>query len=183
MRSKILTSCLVIGVLFVTGSTLRAQGTNAPALTSPKPGTSSPAPTAIQPRMRAMPPGGGGPLSAFTEQQRASFEHNMNEQREALMKLNSKLQAARQEIGDAMFSTKVDEKLIRQKVMDAAKIEADMAVVRAQAFADIQPPITPDELEKFKHFQSSPMVRPMPPRPTPTPGSTNHAANILPPKQ
>lgn len=189
MRSRILTCCLTTGLLLAARPALHAADTNAPA--PPPPGAGAPPqigpppnganmPPRVRPNPGVMP---GSPLSVLSQEQRDSFEKNLNDARGEIMGLNSKLQAARQEITDAMFALKVDENQIRQKVMAEAEVEADIAVIRAKAFSGIQPPLTADELDKFKHFQAAPMrmgPRPMPPQ---SPPGTNHAGNGLPPKQ
>lgn len=124
-------------------------------------------------------------MGVLSEEQRASYQKNVTDKRSEMMELNSKLQASRQELNDLMFPLKVDEAQIRQKMMDEAKIEADIMILRAQAFADIQPPLTPEQLEKFKQAATPrPMIRPTQPPPTaPSTTATNPAAGAAQGKQ
>jgi len=185
MQSKTIASCLIIGLSFASSLASRADDTNTP--TPPKPVFSAPVgpgtnmPMRVQPMPPRVPP--NSPMSALSEEQRASFQKNLADARPKLMELNSKLTDARQEINDAMFSLKADENLIHQKVMAEAEIEAQMALVRAKAFSGIEPPLTTDEVDKFKHLAAGPPVRPTP-RPMPQlPGGTNAAGPGLAPKQ
>jgi Spy/CpxP family protein refolding chaperone len=129
----------------------------------------------------------GGPTAVLTAEQQASYQKNMADKRAEMMELSSKRQAARMEINQIVLSPKFDENLIRQKIMDEAKIEADLAILQARAFADIQPPLTDEQMEKLKQSQAPRqpmMMRPTQTPPTaPTPPGTNHDASGLPPKQ
>src|SRR5262249_54867961 len=108
----------------------------------------------------------------LSEEQRASFQKNIADKRAEMLEINSKLQASRQELNELMFSLKMDENLIRQKMMNEAKLEADMMILRTKAFADIQPPLTEEEFKKFKQAQQPrPMMRP--PQPQLSPVVTN----------
>ncbi len=164
------------GVLIAGSLALRADDTNAPAATAPGANGAPPQQGAngTAPRMRPLPgPNAGGPMAVLSEEQRASYQKNLTDKRAEMMELTSKLQPLRQELNESMFSLKVDESGIRQKVMDEAKIEADIMILRAKAFADIQPPLTEEQMEKFKQAQTPrPMMRPTPPT-APAPGATS----------
>ena len=98
------------------------------------------------------------------------------------MELQSKYQAAQKEVFEAGLSTNFDEKLIRQKAEVAAQIWADMLVSRAKAPSEIQPPLSPDQIEKIKSMES-PAANPRVLRAPPQPGATtNHEPNGLPAK-
>lgn len=173
MQSKILTSCLMAGVLITGGLASRAADTNAPAATPPA--ANSAPQQGAPPRVRPLPGRSmSGPESVLTEEQRTSYQKNMMDKRAEIGELTAKLQPLQQELRELMFSQKVDENQIREKVMEEAKIEADLTVLRAKAFAEIQPPMTSEQFEKFKEAMSPrPMMRPMPPT-APSSSSTNH---------
>src|SRR6185437_7365973 len=102
-------------------------------------------------------------------------QKNLADKRSEMMELSAKLQPLRQEINAMVFSMKVDDNQIRQKVIEEANVEADIMILRAKAFANIQPPLTEEEFEKFKQAEAPrPMMRPMPAMP-PTPAATNNA--------
>jgi len=131
----------------------------------------------------------GGPSGTLNDQQRASYVAAMNRQRGLVMELQAQLRAARQEFNDASLGQKFDENVIRQKAMAAYRCEAEMAVLRARALSEVQPPLTPEQIEKIKNGQPGP-VRPLRPRqqlenPAPrNPGvNTNKDINGLPPKR
>lgn len=175
--------------LLMTGSLAsRADETNAPAPTPPG-ANAAPNPqgnTTLQPRMRPLPPpGGGGPMGVLSEEQRASYQKNMADTRAEQMEINAKLQATQREITEMMYSLKVDENQIRQKMMEEANIQADIVILRAKAFANIQPPLTEEEFAKFKEAMTAPrpMMRPMPPQTPPPPAATNHTDMGVQPKQ
>lgn len=52
---------------------------------------------------------------------------------------------AREALGKVMFAEKLDEQVIREKFLALAKIEADLAVVRARAFAKLKDSGMPEE--------------------------------------
>lgn len=175
MQSKILTSCLMAGVLITGGLASRAANTNAPA--TPPPGATG-APlqgtNGAPPRVRPLPGTVAGPMAILTEEQRASYQKNMADARTASMELSSKLQASQREITELMYSLKVDENQIRQKMMEEAKIQADIVILRAKAFANIEPPLTEEQFAKFKEATAPrSMMRPTPPAASPT--TTNHS--------
>lgn len=177
---KICNCSLIAAAVLATASLAQAQNTNTPQVLPPSPTNATP------PHARALPAPGAasGQLGMLTEEQRASFQSIMSTNRAKFMELYSKYQAARGEISETIISEKLDENLIREKVMNAAKIEADMAVLRAKAYSDIQPPLTSEQVEKLKSEQRPPMRSPLQPpmRPQPPAGS-NPGANGLPPKQ
>ena len=186
MQSKVLTSLLAAGVLFAGSVVLHADQTNTPAATAPG-ANSAPPQQGARPRMRPLPGApGGGPQSVLTEDQLASYQKNITDKRADMMELNAKRQTARQEISQLIFSPKVEESQLRQKIMDEAKIEADIAVIQAKAFAEIQPPVTDEEIEKLKEsmMPRQPMIRPpQPPPAAPSTTATNHEPSGAPGKQ
>lgn len=111
----------------------------------------------------------------------------MADARAEMMELSGKLRPIQQELNELMYSLKVDESQIRAKVTEEAQIQADIIVLRAKAFAEIQPPITGEEFEKFKAAETAPrpMMRPTPPPPSATPPVTvtNQSGMGVQPKQ
>jgi len=103
-------------------------------------------------------PGAMGPLAAgferifniLTEEQRASLREAMQSQRDKMREEEEKLRDARREIFEAALVEKFDEQTVRQKATAAAKLEADMMVLRAKAFSKMHPPLSAEQLEKLK---------------------------------
>jgi Spy/CpxP family protein refolding chaperone len=134
----------------------------------------------------------GGPVGVLTDQQRTSYEAALGRQREVMIKLQAQLRAAREDFTAASVDQKFDENVMRQKALAAARIEAEMAVIRAHAMSEVQPPLTAEQIQKVKAGQPGPMrpyqVQPQQQRrleqgaPHAT-GSTNQDANGLPPKK
>ena len=176
MRMKIVVSGLVAGCLLATSSQLWAQDTNTTSTNMP-------------PRLRA--PGGpggagarpGGLMGILSEEQMASLQKARAAQTEKLRELQPKMQAAQKEVFEASLSPKFDEVLVHQKAEAAAQIYADILVAQAKAFSEIQPPLSPEQIEQLKNMQS-PAANPRVLRPQPRPGgATNSDQNGLPPKQ
>jgi Spy/CpxP family protein refolding chaperone len=180
MRATLFTSCFAACILFSTSTTLRADPTNAP-VQNPRPGFRPLAPTGLNAGQNPGIAGFalGGPVGALTDQQRASYQVTMKELRPKFAELDAKLRAARQDLLDTSVTGKFDENVIRQKALAAAKIEAEMTVLRVKAFSQVQPPLTPEQIEKIKSGQPGPM-RTLHRESTTT---TNRDDNGLPPKK
>jgi Spy/CpxP family protein refolding chaperone len=150
---------------------------------------------------RQRPPGGsqnpnisgiaiGGPVGVLTDQQRASYEAALGRQRELMMRLQAQLRAAREDFTAASVDQKFDENVMRQKALAASRLEAEMAVIRARAMSEVQPPLTPEQIQKIKSNQPGPMRpyqvqqrRQLEQSAPHASGSTNQDANGLPPKK
>jgi Spy/CpxP family protein refolding chaperone len=174
---------IVFSVLMAISLGVNAQQTNAPA-PRPQP-QKNPANLSSQ-DLAGMAI--GGPVGVLTDQQRAFYFAAMKNERARLAELQSKLAAARQEVLVTSVTGKFDENLVRQKALVSARIEAEMAVVRAKVFSQVQPPLTPEQIEKIKTGQPGPM-RPLNAQQNerllqraPT-GSANQDSNGLPPKK
>lgn len=130
----------------------------------------------------------GGPIGVLTDQQRASYEAAMNRQRGQMQELQAQLRVAREDFVTASVDQKFDENAMRQKALAAYRFEAEMAVLRAKALSEVQPPLTPEQIQKIKSGQPGP-VRPLRPRQQlensapRNPARTNTDANGLPPKK
>ena len=88
----------------------------------------------------------------------AAFQNMTPEQREALTQvneetkdLNTKLTEARKELGAAVYAEKVDEAQIREKAAAVAKVDADLYVARAKAFAKVRSKFTSEQIDTFKN--------------------------------
>ena len=90
----------------------------------------------------------------LTDEQRASLRRAMEAQREKMRGLEEKLRDARKELFEAGLKEKFDEEAVRQKAMVAAKLDAELAVLRAKAFSQMRPPLSAEQLEKLKNQAS-----------------------------
>jgi len=131
----------------------------------------------------------GGPIGVLTDQQRASYEAAMQRQRGLMQQLQAQLRTAREDFVAASVDQKFDENAMRQKALAAYRPEVEMAVLRAKALSEVQPPLTPEQIEKIKTGQPGP-VRPLrsgQPVGNPAPRNpavrTNTDASGLPPKK
>jgi Spy/CpxP family protein refolding chaperone len=88
-------------------------------------------------------------LGVLTEDQRASLRIAMEQQREKVRELDEKLRGARKEVFEAGLRAKFDEAAVREKAMAAAKLEADMTVLRAKAFSQMRPELSAQQMEQL----------------------------------
>jgi len=131
----------------------------------------------------------GGPIGSLTDQQRATYEAAMNRQRPQMQELQAQLRTARQDFVDTSVTQKFDENVMRQKALAAYRLEAEMAVLRAKALSEVQPPLSAEQIQKIRNGQPGP-VRPLRPRqqlensaPRNPSANTNADVNGLPPKK
>jgi Spy/CpxP family protein refolding chaperone len=131
----------------------------------------------------------GGPIGVLTDQQRTSYEAAMQRLRGRMQELQAQLRVARQDFVVASVDQKFDENAMRQKAVAAYRPEVEMAVLRAKALSEVQPPLTPEQIERIKAGQPGP-VRPLRsgqqtqnPAPRNSAVHTNTDASGLPPKK
>jgi Spy/CpxP family protein refolding chaperone len=111
-----------------------------------------------QPGRRPGPPGEGdlGPAfnrlsSILHDDQKASLRKILEAQRPRTQEMTEQLRAARQEVFLAGLAPKFDENEVRRRAMAAARIEAELMVMRAKSLADIRPPLLPEQLDKLRN--------------------------------
>jgi len=131
----------------------------------------------------------GGAVNVLTDQQRASFESIVGNERDRMRELQTKFRAAQQDFLAASLTQKFDENVLRQKALAMSQFEAELTVLRAKALSQVQPPLTVEQIAKIKGGQAGraqPLRRQQLERPAqhaPTGTGTNHDANGLPPKK
>ncbi len=147
MNKKALLACFIAGV-FTSGALtdLRAQPTNRFPARAGRPGQ---LPAAAMGRFG---PGYDRLMGVLTEEQRASLRVAMEDQRDKVRGLEEKLRNARKELFEAGLTQKFDEEAVHAKAMEAAKIDAEMTVLRVKAFSQMQPPLSAEQLEKLKNL-------------------------------
>ena len=174
---------IILGVLLVTTLGLEAQPTNAPGIRPQAPRNAAPG---TQPEIAGLSI--GGPVGVLTEQQRAFYLEGMKAIHPQVADLQVKLVAARQDMLTTSVTGKFDENAVRQKALVAARIEAEIAVLRAKVFSQVQPPLTPEQIERVKASEKVPtralnrssVQRPNQQVPA---GGANQDENGLPPKK
>jgi Spy/CpxP family protein refolding chaperone len=95
--------------------------------------------------------------AVLTEEQRGSLREAMEGRRGKVRELEEKLRAVRKEIFEAGLAGTFDEAAVSQKASVAAKLDADITVLRAKAFSQMRPRLTAEQIEKLKNL---PMMGP-----------------------
>jgi Spy/CpxP family protein refolding chaperone len=83
-----------------------------------------------------------------SDTQKAQMKDIMKSHRAELRAANDRVFAAREAVADAVHQDTVDEALIRQKVQESAKAQADAAVLRARVHAEVRGVLTPEQRQK-----------------------------------
>ena len=89
-------------------------------------------------------------MGVLTDEQRSSLREIIEGQRAQMRELEEKLRDARKDLLEAGLSEKFDEEGLRHKAMAAARLEAEMTVLRAKAFSQLRPRLSADQIEKIK---------------------------------
>jgi Spy/CpxP family protein refolding chaperone len=90
-------------------------------------------------------------LSVLTEDQRASMREGMLGDREKIRELEQKIVQSRKELFELGLREKFDEAAVRDKANEAAKLEAELTILRVKAISKIKPPLTAEQVEKIKN--------------------------------
>ena len=90
--------------------------------------------------------GGAAALQSMTEDQRAAVQAMNQETQDQ----SRKVAAARTELNNVIFAEKVDEAQIKEKAAAVAKLDAELAVARAKAFAKIRSKFTSEQIDILK---------------------------------
>ncbi|HEX4265254.1 MAG TPA: periplasmic heavy metal sensor [Verrucomicrobiae bacterium] len=159
-------------------STLRAQSANGANVQRP------PASTGVSAAQNPAVGGVslGGPGGVLNEEQRASYQAALRAAHGEVMELDAKLRLARQEVLNTSLTGKFDENAVREKAFAAARIEAELAVIRARAFSQVQPPLSAEQIEKIKNNQPGQARTVERLQRLEAPAGTNQDQNGLPPK-
>lgn len=96
-------------------------------------------------------PGQGLPLmeQVLTEDQRDSLRQAMEAQREKMRGLQEKIRDARKALMKAALAEEFKDDAVKAKALEVAKLEAEVSVLRLKAFAEVQPALSPEQLEKI----------------------------------
>jgi Spy/CpxP family protein refolding chaperone len=137
--------CLATVLLLNSGRLAQAQpNPDAPA---------HPRPLIGEPRRGDLPqlglqPGPGLVERVLNQEQRESMRDVLASQRAATRGILEKMRVARRELLKASLAESFDEDAVQAKAMAVAKLEADLAVLRAKALSQIQPPLSDEQIEK-----------------------------------
>ena len=113
---------------------------------APAPAGTVPPPTPRAAQQRLQPPG----LPGLKEEQKNHiFEYN-----QAIGKARrdheEDLTKAKKALADAIFAPTTDLDAVRARMADLSKVETEIQVARAQAFAKLRPILTPEQIESIK---------------------------------
>ena len=89
-------------------------------------------------------------LRALTDEQRAQFRDAVQANQPKTQEFLDQMREARKEVLEAQLAEKFDEANFRAKAEAVAKIQVELDVLNAQAFAKIRPSLTPEQIEKMK---------------------------------
>ena len=108
-------------------------------------------------------PGRGGPMGmlpmlgprlGLTDTQRDQIKNIAASRRGEWKALADRTMAAHQALNEAVTADAIDESLIHQRSADVAAVEADVAIARAHAHAEILQLLTADQKAQLKAMQS-----------------------------
>lgn len=88
------------------------------------------------------------------DQQRTLLREAMQKNSDELRSLDEKLRAAQKELMKAVLAEKQDEKAVREKAEAVGKIQTELTVIRAKAFAAVTPTLKPEQKDQL---ENSPM--------------------------
>src|SRR5688572_12699697 len=101
-------------------------------------------------------PGGRGNFVAgfnLDDKQRELLREATQKESDELRKLNEKLQAAQKELVQSVIAEKYDEKAVREKAEAVSKIQMEITMLRAKAFATVSPTLKPEQREQLDNSQ------------------------------
>ena len=88
----------------------------------------------------------------LTDDQQEAVHNTMMEHREQTRQLAEEKIAKRRALGQAIHADFFDESAVRQAAADVAAVDADLAVMRAQMFQEINKVLTAEQREHMKEL-------------------------------
>ena len=89
----------------------------------------------------------------LSEDQRHSLRQIMESQRSQIEPLQQKIQASRHALLQQITSGKFDESAVRQYARQSAGAQAELTLIFAKALSQLQPPLSPRQIEQLQNFQ------------------------------
>jgi uncharacterized membrane protein len=90
-------------------------------------------------------------VRVLTPEQRRSFREANQEIRDQMQELEQKLVEARQAVIEAQIPRNFNEGALRKRLEAAAKLNTELAILRARSLAKIQPPLSDEQIEQLKN--------------------------------
>ena len=94
--------------------------------------------------------GGFGALN-LDDKQNELLREAMQAENDELRKLSEKLQAAQKELVKVVIAEKYDEKAVREKADAVSKIQTEITILRAKAFATLSPTLKPEQRDALEN--------------------------------
>ena len=91
---------------------------------------------------------------SLTDTQRDQIKAIADSHKDEWQALGDRARKAHEALNDAVTADKIDDALIRQKSAEVAAVDADMAVARAHAHADVLQLLTADQRAQIKKRQA-----------------------------
>ncbi len=88
----------------------------------------------------------------LTDDQKDAVHNTMMEHREQSRQLREEKTARRRALGETIHADFFDESAVRQAAADVAAVDADLAVLRAQMFQEINKVLTTEQRERVKEL-------------------------------
>ena len=89
-------------------------------------------------------------MGVLTDEQKTSLRQAMEDQRDKSSALEEKMRQARREMFEAALGKSFDEEAVRTKAMAAAKLDAELTVLRMKAFSKMEPALSQEQLSKLR---------------------------------
>ncbi|HWN94801.1 MAG TPA: periplasmic heavy metal sensor [Methylomirabilota bacterium] len=89
------------------------------------------------------------------EKQNELLRAAMQADNDEVRQLTEKLQAAQKELVKTIIADKYDEKIVREKADAVAKIQTDITVLRAKAFATVSPTLKPEQRDQIENSRGA----------------------------
>lgn len=125
--------------LLLLSTSILVLSLNAPAQTNP--------PVRPNPSARALE---GLGFNVLTAEQRASLAPLAQEHRGKIDELQEKIRAGRKTLVETAIGRPFDEAAVRQQAQSVANLEAEIGVIRLKILSKVQPPLSPEQVEKLK---------------------------------
>jgi Spy/CpxP family protein refolding chaperone len=159
-------------ILLGVGTGLIALGITAGAYAFAQNTNQDPGPFTGRGMMRPGGPGRGGPGGpmgmlpmlgrrlGLTDTQRDQIKNIVSAHRDEWKALAGRAMAAHRALHEAVTADAIDDSLVRQRSADVALVDADVAVARAHAHAEVLQLLTADQKAQLKTMQSEMKNRP-----------------------
>jgi Spy/CpxP family protein refolding chaperone len=94
--------------------------------------------------------GGGGGGFMLDDKQRELLQEANQVSSDEVRKLNDKLLEAQKELVKVVIADKYDEKIVREKAEAVSKIQTELTMLRAKAFATVAPTLKPEQRDQLE---------------------------------